>query len=114
MTLAPRVEVYTQIACRTLYDTSSHSPSIPSASPLHLPTIPHTSDVVRVQFRDFPIKKFDECAADPRVQARAARIQACGPSSCPHCAYLDGIDTPQLSKQPRVFLVLRQQAGLAI
>ncbi|KAI0283674.1 major facilitator superfamily domain-containing protein [Russula aff. rugulosa BPL654] len=63
MTLAPRVEVYTQIACRTLYDSSSPSPS-------------SSFGVVHVQFRDFPIKKFDECAADPRVQARAARIQA--------------------------------------
>ena len=81
MTLAPRVEVYTQIACRTLYDSSSPSPSSSLSSPLHLPTLPHTSGVVHVQFRDFPIKKFDECAADPRVQARAARIQACKPSS---------------------------------
>src|SRR6267154_6485362 len=81
MTLAPRVEVYTQIACRTLYDSSSPSPSIPSTSPLHLSTLPQTSGVVHVQFRDIPIKKFDECAADPRVQARAARIQACRSSS---------------------------------
>jgi hypothetical protein len=81
MTLAPRVEVYTKIACRTLYDSSSPSPGISSSSPLHLPTLPHTSGVVHVQFRDPPIKKFDECTADPRVQARAARIQACGPSS---------------------------------
>ncbi|KAF8499790.1 major facilitator superfamily domain-containing protein [Russula emetica] len=76
MTLAPRVEVYTKIACRTFYDSSSPSPSISSSPPLHLPTLPHTSGVVHVQFRDFPIKKYDECAADPRVQARAARIQA--------------------------------------
>jgi hypothetical protein len=81
MTLAPRVEVYTKIACRTLYDSSSPSPGTSSSSPLHLPTLPHTSGIVYVQFREFPIKKLDECAADPRVQARAARIQACGSSS---------------------------------
>ncbi len=114
MTLAPRVEVYTQIACRTLYDSSSPTPSISSASPLHLPTLPHTSGVVHVQFRDSPVQKLDECAADPRVQARAARIQACWSSSSVYCGYLDVTDTPQLSKQQRVFLVLRQQAGLAI
>lgn len=32
----------------------------------------------------------------------------------PFCTYLDVTDTPQLSKQQRAFLVLRQQAGLAI
>jgi hypothetical protein len=81
MTLAPRVEVYTKIACRTLYDSSSPPPGIFSSSPLQLPALPYTSGVVHVQFQDSPIKKFDKCAADPRVQARAARIQACGPSS---------------------------------
>ncbi len=77
MTLAPRVEVYTQIACRTFYDLSGSSPIVSPSSPLNLPTLPHTSGVVHVQFQDLPIKKIDECAADPRVQARAARIQAC-------------------------------------
>ena len=111
MTLAPRVEVYTKIACRTVYDSSNPSPNIFPTSPLQLPTLPHTSGVVHVHFRDFPIQKFDECAADPRVQARAARIQACGSSSS---VPLDAADTPQLLKQQRVFLVPRQQAGLAI
>ena len=78
MTLAPRVEVYTQIACRTLFDTSTPSPSTSSSSSLHLPTLPHAG--VYVQFQEVSIQKLDECAADPRVQARAARIQACGSS----------------------------------
>ena len=82
MTLAPRVEVYTKIACRTLYDSSNLSPGVSLSSPLHLPTTPHTSGVVHVQFRDSPINIFDECAADPRVHARAARIQACALSFC--------------------------------
>lgn len=33
---------------------------------------------------------------------------------CPHCADFEMTDTPQLLKQQRVFLVLRQQVGLAI
>jgi hypothetical protein len=77
MTLAPRVEVYTQIACRTLYDSSNPPPITVPSSPLHLSTSPHTSGVIHVQFQDNPVKKYDECAGDPKVQARAARIQAC-------------------------------------
>jgi hypothetical protein len=85
MTLAPRVEVYTQIACRTLHGPSTGNPSpviVPTSSQ-NPPTLPHTDDVVRVQFQDGPIRTYDECTADPRVQARAARIQACMPSLRP-------------------------------
>jgi len=77
MTLAPRVEVYTQIACRTLYQSSNPSPFIDPTPYLHSSTLVNTSDVVHVQFQDNPVRSFDECSADPRVQARAARIQAC-------------------------------------
>ncbi len=86
MTLAPRVEVYTQIACRTLHDPPMSG--IVPASPLHLPgSLVRASDAVHVQFQDAPVKKYDECAGDPEVQARAARIQACMPSFC--TAYLN-------------------------
>ena len=77
MTLAPRVEVYTQIACRALHESSNPSPMIVPTSSLHPPTLAPTSDVVHVRFQDSLIKTYDECTADPRVQARAARIQAC-------------------------------------
>ena len=79
MTLAPRVEVYTQIACRALYESSNPPPiNVPSeSSPLHISTTPYTSGVVHVRFQDNPVKTYDRCSADPRVQARAARIQAC-------------------------------------
>ena len=77
MTLAPRVEVYTQIACRTLYDLSNPPSIVVPSSPLHTSTTPHTSGVVHVKFQDNPVKTYDRCTADPRVQARAARIQAC-------------------------------------
>ncbi|KAI9461197.1 major facilitator superfamily domain-containing protein [Lactarius psammicola] len=75
MTLAPRVEVYTQIACRALH-VSPVSDIVP-APPLHPPgSLVRASDAVRVQFQDAPVKKYDECTGDPNVQARAARIQA--------------------------------------
>ncbi|KAH9045078.1 hypothetical protein EDB84DRAFT_1469066 [Lactarius hengduanensis] len=76
MTLAPRVEVYTQIACRTLHDSPS-SPDIAPPSPLHPPfSLARASEAVHVQFQDVPVKIYDECTGDPEVQARAARIQA--------------------------------------
>ena len=77
MTLAPRVEVYTQIACRTLYESSDPSPIIDPTPSLYSSALANTGDVVHVQFQDKPVKSYDECSADPRVQARAARIQAC-------------------------------------
>ncbi|KAH9956889.1 major facilitator superfamily domain-containing protein [Russula dissimulans] len=78
MTLAPRVEVYTQLACRTLHDayTPDPSPAVILSSPLHNSTLTHTNSVAHVQFQDIPVKTYDDCTADPRVQARAARIQA--------------------------------------
>ncbi|KAI0305500.1 major facilitator superfamily domain-containing protein [Multifurca ochricompacta] len=76
MTLAPRVEVYTQIACRTLHVSSTPSSIIDSPASLYYSTSVHTTDAVHVQFQDIPVKTYDECTADPRVQARAARIQA--------------------------------------
>jgi|SRR5712671_2059766 len=88
MTLAPRVEVYTQIACRTLHDayTPDPSPAIIPSSPLHNFTVAHTN-AAHVQFKGTPVKTYDDCAADPRVQARAARIQACT-SSLVYCTCL--------------------------
>ncbi|KAI0268599.1 major facilitator superfamily domain-containing protein [Gloeopeniophorella convolvens] len=76
MTLAPRVEVYTQIACRSLHDSPMSSPiTVPSTS-VHLPPSLHTRNVVHVQLPEIPVNTFDECTGDPKVQARAARIQA--------------------------------------
>ncbi|KAH8995633.1 major facilitator superfamily domain-containing protein [Lactarius akahatsu] len=76
MTLAPRVEVYTQIACRTLHDSPS-SPDIAPPSTLHPPhSLARAPEAVHVQFQDVPVKIYDECTGDPEVQARAARIQA--------------------------------------
>jgi len=89
MTLAPRVEVYTQIACRTLYESSRPSPFIDPTHSLHSSTLANSSDVVHVQFQDNPVKSYDECSADPRVQARAARIQACMPALRPIILSLD-------------------------
>ncbi|SRR6266404_2350890 len=84
MTLAPRVEVYTQIACRTLHNLPMISPDTVPSSPLHPPgSLVHTSDTVHVQFQNAPVKTYDECSGDPKVQARAARIQACRPSFSP-------------------------------
>ncbi|KAF8271276.1 major facilitator superfamily domain-containing protein [Lactarius quietus] len=76
MTLAPRVEVYTQIACRTLHNSPMVTPDIvPSPSLHHFGSLV-ASDSFHVQFQDPPVKTYDECTADPKVQARAARIQA--------------------------------------
>lgn len=77
MTLAPRVEVYTKLACRAIHhsetETPVHVPFAPTAA-LAPPSDPiHT---VRVTLPDISSSAFDECSADPKVQARAARIQA--------------------------------------
>jgi MFS family permease len=48
----------------------------PGISPSHHPGSLVASDAVHVQFQDAPVKTYDECTADPNVQARAARIQA--------------------------------------
>ncbi|KZV76316.1 MFS general substrate transporter [Peniophora sp. CONT] len=86
MTMAPRVEVYTKIACRAV-----HQAQDPRSSPA-----PHfyeylmpRADVYDVNFghNDAPAPltlnfsdpnplSVDECSGDPRVQGRAARIQA--------------------------------------
>ncbi|KAA1476081.1 hypothetical protein DENSPDRAFT_861057 [Dentipellis sp. KUC8613] len=110
MTMAPRIEVYTQLACRAVHhNASSTMPPIPSPSQSHsasvffqfsgannasspsgLPSVtPRLSpsysaaasadfSPARVHLPDLPlpIYSFDECSADPKVQARAARIQA--------------------------------------
>jgi hypothetical protein len=79
MTLAPRVEVYTQIACRTLHNSPILTVPSPPVHHDH-PGSLVASDSFHVQFQDPPVKTYDECTADPNVQARAARIQACMPS----------------------------------
>lgn len=84
MTLAPRVEVYTRIACQTLHNSPMLTPDIVPSSTVHHD---HSgslvaSDAFHVQFQDPPLKTYDECTADPKVQARAARIQACMPYFC--------------------------------
>src|ERR1700761_9607104 len=77
MTLAPRIEVYTQIACRTLHNSPMHNSDIVLPPPLHHSGSLVASDAVHLQFQNYQVKTYDECTADPKVQARAARIQAC-------------------------------------
>jgi hypothetical protein len=77
MTLAPRVEIYTHIACRILHSPPAPSPVFSPPSFLRPHAVTYPDDVVHIRFQDLPIKVYDECTADPKVQARAARIQAC-------------------------------------
>ena len=78
MTLAPRVEVYTKLACRAIHHSETEIPAhVPFA-----PTAAHATPsdpihTVRVILPDISSSALDECSADPKVQARAARIQAC-------------------------------------
>ncbi|THH16571.1 hypothetical protein EW146_g4090 [Bondarzewia mesenterica] len=83
MTLAPRVEVYTQLACRalhgdpqttTVFDMSlDATPSFAISSHSSSPSSKYS---VPVNLPDISTLLMDECSADPKVQARAARIQA--------------------------------------
>ena len=88
MTMAPRVEVYTKIACRAVHQAQDTHPSDPT-NHFYEYLMPR-ADVFEVDFgRDIlstPLAlnfsdphalSVDECSGDPRVQARAARIQAC-------------------------------------
>ncbi|KAI0066208.1 hypothetical protein BV25DRAFT_1879320 [Artomyces pyxidatus] len=81
MTLAPRIEVYTQLACRALHESSGGIPDTNSpvsdayTNSNRTISAEHASDNVHVSFPDIAVLK-DACSADPKVQARAARIQA--------------------------------------
>ena len=88
MTMAPRVEVYTKIACRAVHQAQDTHPLDPT--PHFYEYLMPRADVFEVDFgRDIlstPLAlnfsdphalSVDECSGDPRVQARAARIQAC-------------------------------------
>lgn len=99
MTLAPRVEVYTQLACRAIH---GNDPVDPNATSLYFPSLPSSSDAYEYDGHNLPTKTYhdsdydhdetaisfpssgivdaetlDACKGDPRVQGRAARIQAC-------------------------------------
>ncbi|KAI0320781.1 major facilitator superfamily domain-containing protein [Amylostereum chailletii] len=80
MTLAPRIEVYTKLACRALHENAPSSPSSPPIYNFTNPTgiladIHPTPHLTTLTFPN-PAYSFDECSADPKVQGRAARIQA--------------------------------------
>lgn len=87
MTMAPRVEVYTKIACRAVHQAQD---THPSPAPHFYEFLMPRADVYDVNFGrgDAPVPlalnfsdpnalSVDECSSDPRVQGRAARIQAC-------------------------------------
>ena len=84
--MAPRVEVYTEIACRAVHESDKTLPSSPT--PRFYEYLMPRADVFDPRFgtedantvvsltnRSF--QSLDECSSDPRVQGRAARIQAC-------------------------------------
>lgn len=88
MTMAPRVEVYTKIACRAVHQAQETHPITPA--PRFYEFLMPRADIFDVDFGrghtpltlsfyDPDSLSVDECSSDPRVQGRAARIQACKP-----------------------------------
>lgn len=82
MTLAPRIEVYTNLACRAVNHTSSPSPSSPTPFNLTLlDTSLHETASLDYNLTTLTFTNAghpsNDCSADPKVQGRAARIQAC-------------------------------------
>lgn len=94
MTLAPRVEVYTQLACRAIHGNDPVNPNATSLYPSSpLSAYEHDRyDTIKTHDEDhdydyttisLPSREIvdadalDACKGDPRVQGRAARIQAC-------------------------------------
>lgn len=86
MTMAPRVEVYTQIACRAIHESDKTLPSSPT--PRFYEYLMPRADVFNPRFEaddadtahspsNRNVQSLDECSSDTRVQGRAARIQAC-------------------------------------
>ncbi|KAI0048291.1 MFS general substrate transporter [Auriscalpium vulgare] len=78
MTLAPRIEVYTAIACRALHDAPTAT-LVSGHNAFYAPSLlpsNHSEQSANVVLPDIPASVMDECSADPKVQARAARIQA--------------------------------------
>jgi len=94
MTLAPRVQVYTQVSCNALYQGQQYGPSAntlpsnPSPSsiivpdpilPVHTPVyFPHFSNSnSQEHHRAEGPRQFlsQDCLSDPAVQAGAARLQ---------------------------------------
>lgn len=75
MTLAPRVQVYTQLACQSVYHHSPLSLSVPATTPLFIsPLSPLPTSHVAVSVPVVPPHQ-DPCKSDPAVQARAASFQ---------------------------------------
>jgi hypothetical protein len=81
MTLAPRVQVYTQLSCQQHYhDYNLFNPTVPSASqplslssPLASGSESTPSLISVVPYTAPPLG--DHCLSDPAVQAGAARLQ---------------------------------------
>ena len=89
MTIAPRVQVYTQLSCNALYPPQHYGSllSNPSLSPTHVPEyiasafspvyFPHFSNFQEHNGAVVPRKLHSkDCLSDPAVQAGAARLQA--------------------------------------
>ena len=89
MTIAPRVQVYTQLSCNALYQGQHYGSllSNPSLSSFHVPEdiaspfIPvyfqHFSNLLEHNSPEVPRKlQSKDCLSDPAVQAGAARLQA--------------------------------------
>lgn len=89
MTIAPRVQVYTQLSCNTLYRRQHYGslPSNPSLSPINVPEyfapafipvyFPYFSNFREHNRAEIPRRNFQsqDCLSDPAVQAGAASLQ---------------------------------------
>lgn len=78
MTLAPRVQVFTQLSCNQLYHHQSHNLPIDYSLP------PVSDNIYADTTGSYHLLSFDPlshvppgntCASDPAVQSRAARLQ---------------------------------------
>src|SRR6266850_2460790 len=88
MTLAPRVQVYTQLSCNALYRGQQYGPSantLPTLSyisvpdhvvPVHTPLYLPPSHSSQEHHRAEGPRQSQDCLSDPAVQAGAARLQA--------------------------------------
>ncbi|KAJ7477275.1 major facilitator superfamily-domain-containing protein [Mycena galericulata] len=72
MTLAPRVEVFTQLSCARLHENHNHTNAL-LETPIYHDSGPFEFLVTVEELRQLPTP---QCTSDPAVQAGAARIQA--------------------------------------
>ncbi|TRM68665.1 major facilitator superfamily domain-containing protein [Schizophyllum amplum] len=89
MTLAPRVQVFTQLSCNALLhqDSSPHQLALPTTAQNHTPSLSSiiTSDIESPAYAIYPntpdvdlataVPPGSFCTSDPRVQQGAARLQ---------------------------------------